>query len=283
MNQVAGIIFFFASILILMTWFFSSMFTPDIEGVERISHDQIRYHGPIDQYRVAEFIDLYQRGDRLIITSTGGDLYAGMSLGDFINRNRISVEVDDYCISSCANYVFLAGAKKILNTDSLVIFHGGPKQGNFLDLLTGAYSKNAKPGMVYGVEGFEAIVSVNEIKRQMYIGMPKEIQCADNELLTIYGECRKFSVPQKHAQIVAMENQLYRSIDPTMDINIPYYGQLGQYASIYRQYKYFGFYYNIESLKMLGVKNIELKSGKWEPQRNRLFDEVYLVETFINN
>jgi hypothetical protein len=51
-----------------------------------------------------------------------------MAIGEFIHKNKIAVHVLDFCISSCANYVFTAGTYKILSPGALVAWHGSAIQ-----------------------------------------------------------------------------------------------------------------------------------------------------------
>lgn len=62
--------------------------------------------------------------NRLIITSSGGEVVAGIALGRWVYKNKLTVEVKDYCLSSCANYVFPAGQKKIIQPGAIVAWHG---------------------------------------------------------------------------------------------------------------------------------------------------------------
>lgn len=65
---------------------------------------------------------------RLVIRSRGGDIDLGMELGRWVFDQGLDVEVDGYCLSSCANYVFPAGHNKILAPDSQLGWHGGATQ-----------------------------------------------------------------------------------------------------------------------------------------------------------
>ena len=47
----------------------------------------------------------------LAIKSVGGEVNLGLDLAEFINKNSLNVEVTEYCLSSCANYVFLLHMK----------------------------------------------------------------------------------------------------------------------------------------------------------------------------
>jgi len=64
----------------------------------------------------------------LRIRSGGGDIVAGMDVGEFVHRNQIAVHVMDYCASSCANYVFTAGKHKTLGRGAFVAWHGSAIQ-----------------------------------------------------------------------------------------------------------------------------------------------------------
>lgn len=261
-----------------MTFGFSTFFETDTSGVSRNDKGDIKYFGVIDQERVEKVLALYQPGDRLIIRSSGGDLHAGMMLGKFINKRQMSVEVVDFCISSCANYVFLAGHTKILNPNALVIFHGGPKQANFRSLMEQAYSQSAAPGTVFGRKGYEAIISKIEARRALVSARKRTAsQCAKNEVLSSNGQCEIFGPEQRLQYIIYLEDELYSRFNPLMDKNIPYYGQLGEYEATYQAYQYFGFYYDLATLAKLNVSNVQVKGDEWRPQTNPLFRQVYEV------
>lgn len=59
-----------------------------------------------------------------MITSPGGDLSEGVKIGNLLVDRAISVEVAGYCMSSCANNIFLAGHTKSLRLGSVLGFHG---------------------------------------------------------------------------------------------------------------------------------------------------------------
>ena len=66
------------------------------------------------------------RGDRLFMNSVGGDVEAGLAIARSVLKNDMDVVVDGICLSSCANYLFLAGRTKTVLPLALVGFHGGP-------------------------------------------------------------------------------------------------------------------------------------------------------------
>lgn len=62
----------------------------------------------------------------LQITSPGGQADAGLRLGRYVHDHDIEVSVLGYCMSACAQYVFLPAARRQLNADGLVVFHSTP-------------------------------------------------------------------------------------------------------------------------------------------------------------
>lgn len=64
----------------------------------------------------------------LHITSGGGEVNLGIDLGELVRARALDVKVVDYCASSCANYVFPAGRRKLLPADAAVVWHGSTLQ-----------------------------------------------------------------------------------------------------------------------------------------------------------
>jgi hypothetical protein len=61
---------------------------------------------------------------RFIITSGGGDVEAGIALGSWVFDHNLDIEVPEYCLSSCANYIFPAGHHKAIGSGAIVAWHG---------------------------------------------------------------------------------------------------------------------------------------------------------------
>jgi hypothetical protein len=61
---------------------------------------------------------------RLVITSNGGEVEAGIALGLWAHAHKLDIEVREYCLSSCANYVFTAGRRKTIHPGAVVAWHG---------------------------------------------------------------------------------------------------------------------------------------------------------------
>jgi len=92
----------------------------------------IIYRGTISRESNDRLFNLVETADpfptALVITSKGGDTMAGMELGRWVFRHGLDVIVTELCLSSCANYVFPAGNKKILGANAVLAWHGGAMQ-----------------------------------------------------------------------------------------------------------------------------------------------------------
>lgn len=77
------------------------------------------------------FKDAELKPSRLIISSNGGEIGAGMDLGRWVKDNKLDVEVKGGCASSCANYVFPAANTKYLRKDSILMWHGSAWQSGW--------------------------------------------------------------------------------------------------------------------------------------------------------
>jgi hypothetical protein len=100
-----------------------------------ITGDTIYYSGGLSKELNEKLFKLYAENSEQVkwvaITSKGGEMNTGLDLGSFIFNNKLSVKVDSYCMSSCANYVFTAGVKKVLSEHALIGYHGGASSTMF--------------------------------------------------------------------------------------------------------------------------------------------------------
>jgi len=95
--------------------------------IRRIDRGTIAYEGPISKgsrQHLLPFLDAATT--TLIVTSTGGSAEEGMLMAEELRKRHIRLVVEKYCMSSCANYLFLAAPQKSVNADSLIGFHGAP-------------------------------------------------------------------------------------------------------------------------------------------------------------
>lgn len=86
----------------------------------------VHYDGSISREKNRTFFQALKniRVRKLVIRSDGGSVEAGINLGYWVYKHKIDVEVDGYCLSSCANYVFTAGKRKIIRRGAIVAWHG---------------------------------------------------------------------------------------------------------------------------------------------------------------
>jgi len=63
--------------------------------------------------------------DLLLIRSGGGDGASGLAIGKALRAKNITVVVNEYCLSACANYIFIGAPRKSLGPGAVLGFHGG--------------------------------------------------------------------------------------------------------------------------------------------------------------
>lgn len=92
--------------------------------------DTLRIDGPITADLARAFEAELSRGGvtTLVIRSNGGDVESGQSMGFLIHDARLTVVVDEYCSSSCANYIFTAAIRRVIPVGAYVVWHGSTRQ-----------------------------------------------------------------------------------------------------------------------------------------------------------
>ena len=95
-----------------------------------VEGDALIYRGALRGDGAIQLTDLLRDRDRdiarLVITSPGGDGPEALRVGEAVRDRRIAVEVDRFCISACAIYVFPAGQNKTITPGSIVAYHISP-------------------------------------------------------------------------------------------------------------------------------------------------------------
>lgn len=76
-----------------------------------------------------------ERVHTLMVRSNGGEVGIGTEFGEWVRAHELDVVVVDYCLSSCANYVFTAGRKKTILPGAVVAWHGNARQRGIGDEL----------------------------------------------------------------------------------------------------------------------------------------------------
>jgi hypothetical protein len=94
-----------------------------------VDRNELHYVGLLDEEANKRLFALYdnlkEKPAVLSIRSAGGPVRTGMALGQWVHAHKLDVKVMEYCLSSCANYVFPAGVRKIVSNVAVIGFHGG--------------------------------------------------------------------------------------------------------------------------------------------------------------
>ena len=204
----------------------------------------------------------------VVTESGGGNWESALALGILIHRHGWDVEVLDVCASSCANFIFTAGKVKYLHSNALLLFHGGPHQENI---------------MAQAIEADRVAAANNEpaaAKDPGHTRMEGHVVIDDKGALRL--KVQEFLSITNVTSGVDLVTRLRNASDrfyEELGVNIllPTYGQVGKYEPIYQSYKYGGFIYRLDSLRRLGVGNIEVKGGEWHPERHRDYRDLYEV------
>lgn len=81
----------------------------------------------IDSTGAREFVALLRTKpiQWVLIVSYGGDVGSALDMADAISESGASLIINGPCLSSCANYIFLAAREKYVLSGGVVAWHGG--------------------------------------------------------------------------------------------------------------------------------------------------------------
>ena len=155
----------------------------------------VYYTGPISAGQNQRLFEAVQ-GEavkRLVITSGGGEVEAGIVLGLWVFDQRLDVEVPEYCLSSCANYVFPAGSHKSIGAGAVVAWHGNynhlKQTGLWQDDIAGRMKR-------HGEDAATAMLEVNkEVER--LVGLERDFfaRIGVDEFLCWVGKVPPYNAP----------------------------------------------------------------------------------------
>lgn len=205
----------------------------------------------------------------IVKESSGGDGYTALAIGILIHRHNWDVEVVGVCASSCANWIFPAGKTKYLNIQSLLLFHGGPHQANSLENVSKLEQTFAANGAPAGP------VQLGQENKEGVVRWKPNRTAADDEVLEFLSINKDLPFVEKVKEFRNASDRFYKELG--INPMLPEYGQIGAYEPLYKSYKYGGFIYRLDSLRRLGIGNIELKTGEWRPERHPDYPDVYEV------
>lgn len=101
-------------------------------GADFSRSDRVLYvAGEIHEGDFEKFSKVVSEGEIsfVILNSIGGNAIEAMKIASVISDMRLNTIVSDICASSCANYMFLAGSKKIIMQHGVLIWHGSYSKG----------------------------------------------------------------------------------------------------------------------------------------------------------
>lgn len=195
--------------------------------------------------------------DEVVLMSNGGSILAGMAIGKIIKSKNIDIRVIGICGSSCANYIFIAGNKKTLTRDALVFFHGGAQEYGLADSVR--TMKNSEENKTHGVRVHDD-----------GDGPPPDY------ILDATGIKKVNSLEEALPAIIEAEKKYFLTMGVVNELAT--YGQAGIYADLWQSKKYQAFYYDLESLNRLGIKNVLIEGGQWHPEENPAHGYIYKVK-----
>jgi len=96
----------------------------------RVEPDGLCFNGRITTESSAAFVEAVAAFNPatplvVVLTSRGGEVNAGMAMGEALVPLTTTVVVQRTCLSSCANYPFLAGDRRVVGPEALLGYHGG--------------------------------------------------------------------------------------------------------------------------------------------------------------
>jgi hypothetical protein len=196
-----------------------------------LSEGELNYVGYLDadanQRLFALYDSLENKPSVLAIRSRGGDVMHGMALGSWVHAHKLDVKVMEFCMSSCANYVFTAAGRKIVGSAATIAFHGGLSSMSF---------------------------TVGGSDKEAYAAMTQ--QQKDDYMATL----RKSMEPA-----VAKEAAYFQSIGVRQEITT--YGQQAKFKAIMAANdNTSGWTYSQEGFRRFGVEDIEVVNPPWAPR-----------------
>ncbi|MBC5764942.1 hypothetical protein [Ramlibacter albus] len=92
--------------------------------------DTLAYTGYLNPEGADRAVDYIATGHFKVlrIDSSGGEIMSSMRIGRALHDRRMDVVVRNLCLSACANYVFAAAARKTIEPNSVVAWHGDARQ-----------------------------------------------------------------------------------------------------------------------------------------------------------
>lgn len=195
-----------------------------------LDNGELNYIGLLDEQANARLFALYdslkEKPTTLSIRSRGGPTGSGLALGQWIHEHKLDVKVLEFCMSSCANYVFPAGIHKRVSNFAVIGLHGGLGSDSF---------------------------NFDEATQKMLDGLPPEQRKA---MIDQFGASIKEEAKKEQAYLKALG---VRADYVTL-------GQQERYQRRYRDDpKVVGWTYSLKDFGRLGIRDITVINPPWRP------------------
>lgn len=237
-----------------------SLSMSSFSGETSVKLNTIVFSGNITDEGYLKFKEVVENNfhvDEVVLMSGGGSLLAGMAMGKLIKSKNLNVRVVGLCASACANYLFVAGNKKFIARDSLIFFHGVVQQEALQENIQNL--KGQGEGKSHGA-------SVYDDGK----GSPPDY------ILETLGMKKVNTLAEALPQLIVVEKKYF--VEMKVNNELPTFGQKGVYRDLWNSKKYEAFYYDLESMGRLGIKNIELEDGEWHPEKSLMHSYLYQVK-----
>lgn len=146
-----------------------------------------------------------------------------MALGEWLHARKLDVKVMEFCMSSCANYVFPAGSRKIVSNSAMIGFHGGLSSDDFNIIGNDKVAFDAMTPK-------EKIARKDEIRRGMRPLLDREAAyfklIGVRQDVTTYGEQPRFHKLVKDGWTYDQDGFKYFGVEQIGVINTPWKPQL---------------------------------------------------------
>lgn len=111
---------FLVSVLLLIT--FSSTHAMEFSRQD----DTVTLQGLIQTGDYEKFLPLAKNATRVLITSSpGGNAEEALKIAEFIETEKIKVQVAGPCMSACASILLLASSSRQIDEHGLLVYHSG--------------------------------------------------------------------------------------------------------------------------------------------------------------
>lgn len=209
--------------------------------------NQLHFNAHINRDTFNRLVAVYdgakKKPDTIVVTSEGGEASASIDAGFWMAEKALHLIVQEYCFSGCANYLLPAARSITMDKNVVLYWHGSMRSAGLKERLW------AQIDMLGNM-------SLEEKERA------------------------KLQANSQVDFLIERERDLYKLLE--VDPDLPLYGHL-QACNIDAEVALGdkNFYYSIEDLKMMGMKNITVKGDLWAPEKTELFKAKNIYKAVV--